>query len=120
MQQAFGISVALAIAVSVLMAFAFTRRAMRSPAAPAWLNNDAMGYVLALLFTVAFTLSAVTTAFALGRFVTGALAMFLGAVAIHILLWMVVRLVIPLRSPDVPRPGLHVPGAVGGPDALAH
>lgn len=120
MQQAFGISVALAIAVSVLAAFAFIRRAIRSPTAPSWLNNDAMGYILALLFTVAFTLSAVTTAFALGRFVTGALVMFLGSAAIHILIWMVVRLVIPLRSSDVAKPSLHAQDAVGGPDALAH
>lgn len=120
MQQAFGISVALAIALSVLLSFAFVRRAMRSPSAPAWLNNDAMGYILALLFTVAFTLSTVTMAFALGSFVTGALVMFLGAAAVHVLMWMIVRLLIPLRSSDVLTPGLSVQGAVGGPDAVAH
>jgi len=96
-------------AVAIIAVFAFLRRVMRQPNAPRWINNDGMAYTLSMLLTILFSMSLVTMAIALQPYLANGFALFAAALLIHILIWSVLRVVIPVQArpktkstPDVP------------------
>lgn len=95
---------------TVVGSFALLRRASRSNRLPRWLDNDPMGYVIAMLFTIAFCISGVIGLYGFTKVMPSVMVAFCAVVAFHIAVWSLMRVLIPIAQ-DAKQPAPALPAS---------
>lgn len=98
MMTVVGLTEALAFTSGLLLCFAFLRRIMRSPTPPKFLDNTIAGFGMALILTVVFMMSLMFMGFSLFPVIGSVALSAVTAMAAHLIIWTVMRLLVPLHE----------------------
>lgn len=101
MGSTFTLLEAVAATTAILFVFAIYRRLARSPAPPFIIDNSVTAFGSAMIITVALMASLAFEALSLAPFVHSAFWSALAAIGLHIIIWTVVRSIIPLSAETV-------------------
>ena len=96
-----GLFEALALSAGLLLGFAFLRRIMRSPNPPAIVDNNVAGFAIALFLTLFFMLSLMFLGYTIFALLGSVALSGVLAVVVHVILWCVMRLILPLHEEAV-------------------
>ena len=100
MSQVLQLAVPLATSFAAIGSFAYLRRVMRSSRIPRFLDNDPIAYAVAMIFTIIFCASMVVALYSLLAIIPNVMPAFVAAIALHLAMWALMRVLVPLASDD--------------------